>query len=88
MPGKYTSHDDIVRVIKVHKSGKTNREINQITGVNEKTVSILVRDQCEEGCDVPYHKHGGGPAQKVTNNTLCIIKRESYTLIHNLQQNN
>lgn len=79
MPGKYTNHDDIVRVIELHKSGKTNREIGRITNVNEKTVSVLVRKWREEGCEaVPYHKHGGGPAQKVSNNTLRIIKRELY----------
>ncbi|MPC84176.1 hypothetical protein E2C01_078904 [Portunus trituberculatus] len=40
-------------------------------------MSVLVRKWRSEGCkNVPLHKHGGGPAKKVSDNTLSVIKWE------------
>lgn len=43
MSGKYTKHDNIVRVVELHKVGKKYRKIAEITGVNEKTVSGMLQ---------------------------------------------
>lgn len=77
MCGKHMSQFDIVCVIELHKIGKTNCEIGCVTGIPEKRVSALARKWCREGCKgIPLHKHGSGPAIKVSDNTLSVIKWE------------
>lgn len=78
MSGKNTSRDNIVRVVELHTVGKRNREIAEITGVNEKTVSRLLQKwrQAGSGDNVPEHKHGGGRPLKIPTKTLRLLKRQ------------
>ncbi|XP_064082565.1 uncharacterized protein LOC135198676 isoform X8 [Macrobrachium nipponense] len=76
MPGKFTKRDKIVRVVELHKAGKKNREIAEITGVHSKTVSRLLQRwrQAGAGDMVPEHKHGGGRPLKIPVETLRLLK--------------
>ncbi|XP_068224119.1 uncharacterized protein [Palaemon carinicauda] len=78
MPGNRTSHDNIVRVIALHKVGKNNREISKQTGVTEATVSrLLIKWRADGvGDKVPVHKHAGGKALKISPKTLKLLKRQ------------
>ena len=49
MPGNRTGCDNIVRVIELHKVGKSYREIEKATGVNESTVGRLVKTMARRG---------------------------------------
>ena len=76
--GKHTNRDNVVRVIALHRAGKKNREIARITGVNEKTVSDLLRKwrQGGGGDTVPMPKHGERKPLKIFPKTLKLIKRQ------------
>ncbi|XP_064107946.1 uncharacterized protein LOC135216504 [Macrobrachium nipponense] len=78
MSGKNTSHDNIVRVVKLHKVGNRNREIVKITAVNEKTVSRLLQKwrRAGSGDNVPEHKHGRGRSLKIPTKTLRLLRRQ------------
>lgn len=77
MSRKYTSHDDIVRVIEDHKLGLKTSEISQNTGILPRTVQNIVRRFKDGGgVKVPAHGHGGGRARSTVPRTLNLLKRE------------
>ena len=78
MPRKQTSHDDLVRVVQLHKIGKKNREISKVTGVNEKTVSRLIQKWKREGGgdNLPEHSRRSGRPLKISVKCLRLIRRQ------------
>lgn len=71
MCGKHMSHNYTAHAIEFHKVWKTNSEIGYLTGVNEKTVSALLKKWLDERCkEVPHHKHGSGHTPKTSEHTF------------------
>lgn len=78
MPGNRTKHDDVVRVVELHKVGKNNREIAHLVGLTESTVSRLLNKWRVggKGDFVPTHKHAGGKALAISPKALRLVKRQ------------
>ena len=78
MPGGYTSRDNIVRVVELHKVGKKQQEIANLTGITRSTVGRIIQRWRKGGSGdaVPEHKHGGGKALKISPKCLRLIKRK------------
>ena len=78
MPGNRTGCDNIVRVIELHKVGKSYREIEKATGVNESTVGRLVKTMARigegGGENIPVHEHAGGKALKISTEALRLLR--------------
>ena len=80
MSKKYTSHDDIIRVIQCHRDGLTTKEIEASVGVKQRTVQNLIKKYKASGSkDLPLHSHGGGHSPKVSPRTLSLLKRRVET---------
>ena len=77
MEKKYTTHDNIVRVIECHKLGMSSTEIEQQTGVKCRTVQNLVaKFKASGSTTLPTHGHRGGTKAKVSPKSLLVLKRD------------
>ena len=77
MPGRPTSHDDVVRIIERHKEGENSVSIASKVGVKERTVRNIIRKYRQGGSkSLPTHAHGGGFPKKQSPRTLKLLKRQ------------
>ncbi|XP_076048050.1 uncharacterized protein LOC143029244 [Oratosquilla oratoria] len=86
MAGNRTAHDNIMKVIELHKVGKNNREIAKVTGVIEYTVSRLQTTWRAGGevDTVPLQKHARTNALEISPKALRLVKR--VTIQENIQK--
>jgi len=77
MSKKYTSKDNLVKIVQCYKLGLGCQEISQETGVNLRTVQRQVAKFKASGeLDTPHHRYGGGRPSKVGDRTLTIVRWE------------
>ena len=74
---KRTSHDNIIRIVELAKTGMNGVEISKQIGLHPRTVQKLIKKWDEGGrWSFPTHSHGGGIPSIYTPRTLCNIKRQ------------
>jgi len=73
----YTSREDILRIVELHKAGLSCVRISAQLNIKERTVQNLVKKYGACTPDqIPEKRHGGGVPKKQCPRTLILLKRQ------------